>query len=161
MDESLDEPVNRRSGTRVRFVAVLIIVALAGVLVLPGLIYLRMLPQPPAPAQVEVDNRTDAVYVVWASTDPSPLPTSDSYDLARFGFEIQAHSIAALPSDHAWDVIEVWTRDCEPVTTDNAAPDGSGQIVIDADGTVRTVEGQDRTTRPPAHATNDCALPSS
>jgi hypothetical protein len=158
MDQSFDNaPTNRRKRAVIRLLAVVGIVAL----VLPmiwAVVYQQLLaPRPAPPIEVVVRNDTDATYIVWGSTDPSPVPSGD-YDLERRGFEVAARAVVWLPSDRNWDPVSVWTADCALVTED-VAPTAPGYVVeIEANGDVRVTRDQPQGERLAAPPTDRCVL---
>jgi hypothetical protein len=151
-----DQPIYRRMPMYIRVSGLLLVLLLVVAMVLPVVLQQLIVREPPSKIEVVVDNQTHAAYIVWGSTDPKRVP-SDEYLLARYGFEVGAHSVAVLPRDRSWVVVEVWTKDCDVITED-AAPVDSGRVVIRPDGTVTTIEGKSGQDQLLARPTNACAL---
>jgi hypothetical protein len=139
-DGTPDHPVYRRKARILQAFGIAVVVYyVGGALVLPVLGLVRHAVFPTLPPAVVIDNQSGAGIVVWGSTEPSPIPTSDGYVLDNFGFAIGPHVVAVLPQNHDWNTVDVFSPACEFLSDE--VPDGPSRITIAADGGVAMVSG--------------------
>jgi hypothetical protein len=125
-------------------------------LVLPSLSFLRRALIPERPPLVAIENTTASGLVIWASTEPFPRPTGDSYLLARFGFAVEPNETVILPNDRAWSLVELYSLACTSLAEE--VVDSTTHVRIEDPMTVSLVPGDVPANLAVAKPSTTCAL---
>jgi hypothetical protein len=148
--------VYRRPNRVLRGLFVSLVIGLVLLMTVPSIVtFLASAGSSPA---VIVQNRTDETYIVWGSADPFPIPTGDTVEFDRVGFEITPHSSGSLPRDRHWEVVEVWTTACENVMDTSYVDQARYRMLIDPGPVVTITDIGSHDNPPVLSSTQACAL---